>query len=622
MSSGHADADLRTARHQAQQLMTSGRVREARDLLASALTQTYALEEDYAPALSQMAQILAKQGDIRGALTCAWYLNDDRAADQLAAQAPPQDKARTLLARAARVPRGDSRAAALYAGAAQEFERAGLVAQAAVCRERASQFDAARPLWSRLCHAIGGRTENDLYAAALARFNLARTSRRVGDERAARDATVASVHLLEEAADRYEGLGQRERAFDCYQVLAAIGKDAGVVEHALEGFVNLTRILREDQLRSYALREYNDAIRFLRERGEVAAAATLAREMSDYARREGLTAVANFAILEQAGMWRELAAKTMERAGPAEIAENALLASVLAYAELGQFRKAGQAYVELAHLPLEPARRSHYARASGRYDGATDEPLDAARQAEAGRNDSAFSDVWHVDLIEWEQRGSAAEVCADIMIDTETWSEVIRRRALLARLVSLPLESQSGPVPPQAWTRLIESLAPTELYMTLSPLERLLERPEPEVRAAAVQALGRFLYKRTFISLRRALSDTDANVRVRAGEAVEQLHFPHAFDPLARIYRESTDDAARACALRALAMVDTDEAAEMVLGVLQHAGPSERSDVVRALSKSCGPRLIRACMDALPHAGGEMSGSLQQVLQAQGVRTR
>ncbi|MFW5738832.1 MAG: HEAT repeat domain-containing protein, partial [Myxococcota bacterium] len=304
MTQGYHNVDLAQAAAQAKRLVSSGQAREARQLLANALNQTYALEEDYAPALSLLASILMQEGDARGALTCAWYLNDDRMAESLLPRVGHADRARTYVTRALRLGQGDGRRATMFAQAAQDFEAGGFIAHAAVYRERAGQDHQARPLWSRLCQAIGHGSEADLYAGALARFNLARTSRSVGDEREAHAATVTSVHLLEEAADRYENLGQRERAFDCFQVLAAIGRDSGTNEHALEGYVNLTRILREDQLRSYALREFNDAIRFLREQGEVAAAATLSREMADYARREGLNAVANHAILEQADMWR------------------------------------------------------------------------------------------------------------------------------------------------------------------------------------------------------------------------------------------------------------------------------------------------------------------------------
>ncbi len=80
-----------------------------------------------------------------------------------------------------------------------------------------------------------------------------------------------------------------------------------------------------------------------------------------------------------------------------------------------------------------------------------------------------------------------------------------------------------------------------------------------------VKALSRFLYKRTFITLRAALGDGEPTVVHEAGRALEELRFPHAFDPLARIYRESQNKEVRASALRALAKIDTFEAAEMLL---------------------------------------------------------
>ena len=62
-----------------------------------------------------------------------------------------------------------------------------------------------------------------VYAAGLARFNLARTSMRTGDAAAAREAVVASVHLLEP--------GQ----LNTYDVL--ISDDVVFTEGALEAFL-------------------------------------------------------------------------------------------------------------------------------------------------------------------------------------------------------------------------------------------------------------------------------------------------------------------------------------------------------------------------------------------------
>src|SRR4029077_9273574 len=171
---------------------------------------------------------------------------------------------------------------------------------------RGGDFGRARALWSRLAQLLSA-SGADLYAAGLARFNLARTSRRARDPGAARAAVVAAVHLLEEAADRYETIGQRERAFDCYQVLIAVGRESQEFEHVLEGYVNVIRSVREDHLRYYALQSYEEAVSAAEKQGEVSAAATLAREMSVYARKEGLAAVSSFATLTQARLWQEVA---------------------------------------------------------------------------------------------------------------------------------------------------------------------------------------------------------------------------------------------------------------------------------------------------------------------------
>jgi len=274
----------------------------------------------------------------------------------------------------------------------------------------------------------------DFYAAGLARFNLARTSQRTGDPSAARQAVVEAVHMLEQAADRYETIGQRERAFDCFQVLIAIGKESAEFEHVLEGYVNVIRILREDHLRYCALQSYEEVVAAAEARGEASAAATLAREMGAYARKEGLPSVANFATLTQARLWQNVASAAQGRRSPAEIAENALLAAVIAYGEAGQYQRVGSIYKALSELPLEAARCAHYARARTRYVDAQDLAIDAGPLPAHLRQEVGFPEVWHVDLVEWEQRGSASQACGDVVLDPAQWSDVTRRRAMLARL--------------------------------------------------------------------------------------------------------------------------------------------------------------------------------------------
>jgi tetratricopeptide (TPR) repeat protein len=637
---------LHELRDEARAAKGRGDLARAQGALYAALQHTVAREEDYVAVVVELRDVLSQGGNPRAALTLDWYAGTERTQRQLLPRVPPIDRARTLLAWADRDADRD-RARGIYARAADEYEAAGQVAQAAIAGERGGDFARARALWSRLAHLLSS-TGSELYAAGLARFNLARTALRTGDAAAAREAVVGSVHLLEEAADRYETIGQRERAFDCYQVLIAVGRESREFEHVLEGYVNVIRILREDHLRYYALQSYEEALGAAEKQGEVAAAATLAREMSTYARKEGLAAVSSFATLAQARLWQEVARASQKRGAPPEIAENALLAAVISLGEAGQYRQVGSVYRALSQLPLEEARVAHYARATGRYKDAQDLAIDASPLPAHLRYEVGFPEVWHVDLVEWEQGGSASQACGDIVLNPSEWSEVTRRRAMLARLTALEVEEPptmgssparaaapaeaSTEVPveieeaaevrrarPEVWVRLTEQLALVELYTILSPLEHLYLRPEAEVRTGVVRALSRFLYKRTFITLREALGDLDPAIVQEAAKALEELRFPHAFDPLARIYRESQSAAVRASAVRALAKIDTFEAAEMLLGIIQHDGPQECAAAVEALKRARGLRFVDLAREQMKQLADPARKAVRDVLQARNI---
>lgn len=612
---------LQELRQDARAAAARGDSERARYALIGALGDTKVREEEYLSAVRELRDVLANIGDFRGALTLDWYAGNDRGQRDLLARVPPIERARTLLAWAERA-EDPARKQSLYANAADEYESAGLVAQAAIARERGGDLYRARALWSRLAQLLSG-SGVDYYAAGLARFNLARTSLRTGEPAAAREAVVASVHLLEEAADRYETVGQRERAFDCYQVLIAIGRESGEFEHVLEGFVNVIRILREDHLRYYALQSYEEALAAAEKQKEVSAAATLAREMSAYARKEGLAAVANFATMAQARLWQEVADAALGRGSPPSIAENALLAAVIALGDLGQYGRVGHVYDKLSALDIDPARRKHYATARKRYVEAADARIDSQALPAHLRHEVGFPDVWHVDLVEWEQRGSAAEATGDVILDS-TWAEVTRRRALLARLTALVVEAQEHAEPmrganPQLYVTLAEQLALVELYTILSPLERLFRRPDPMVRVAVVRALSRFLYKRTFITLRDALGDSEGTVVQESAKAIEDLRFPHAFDPLARIYRESQSPTVRASAVRALAHIDTLEAAELLLSIIEHDGRDEQKAAVETLKKARGMKFVDVARNALPTLGEASKVTVREILRSRGV---
>jgi len=593
-----------------------GRWGDALETLLGALLVTHAREQSYAVVVMLLIDALERAGDHRAALSAAWYTGDLSRQQRLLERVPAVDRARTLMQWA----EGDSsQRAKLYKRAAAELEHSGLLVRAAVCNERANDPGAARALWARLAQLLDG-ARSDRYAAGLCRFNLARMCRQEGDPKGAHEATVAAVHRLEEAADRFESMGQRERAFDCYHVLIEIGSATDTFEHVLEGVVNAIRVLSEDNLRYHALRLYEHGIKLAGLAGEHSAAATLCREMTEYARRQGLHRVAARGTLTQADLWASVAERTAARQGPTHLVENALVAGLLAQAEAGQYTKVGQIYSQLAALEIESSRREHYARAARRYATASDAPIDASLRDERLGEHVGPPEVWHVDLLEWEERGSAAEACADVLLDpSEDADRITRRTALVGRLAALAAEAAPSGQKAKALGLVADHLAPIGLYVLLASLEALYGSDLPSVRHSAVRALSRYYYKRTFVTLERALVDADAGVVKEAVAALERLRFDHAFDPLSRIYRSSPRLDARLAALRSIARIDALEAAELVLGVLEHGGPEERDTVVTALKAGRGNRFVEVARSAFPDASRQLKATLSDVLRARGL---
>jgi hypothetical protein len=603
--------DVYVLRERARQAAARGDLDAAANALVTAAVQTHISEQDYVSILRPLEDVLIRRRDFRSALTVLFYLAwSDPAAWSRAAQilphVPPVDRARALAAQ------GQS------ANAATEMENAGLVAAAAIYREKAEDWQGARALWSRLAQVATGGA--DAYNVALVQFNLARCARQCSDARQAREAIVAAVRLLEEAADHFESIGQRERAFDCFQVLVQIGRESKMFEDVLEGFVNCIRILREDHLKYFALQYFEDALTSAKEQKELSAAATLAREAAEYSRALGLASASAHYTVQQADLWRTVAQQHTERGAPPEIAENALLSAVLAFGEVGHFTRVGELYAELAQMDLEPARREHYARAAKRYQGVRDESVEAAPLPAHLRQENHFPDVWHVDVIEWEQQGSAAEACADVLLD-KRWPDLIRRKALLGRLTAFAVEQRpddGAQAVVTARVRLAEQLAQLQLYAVLSPLEKLFERPEKAVKMAVLAAMQTLFFKRSFVTVRAGLRSPDPQIVDQAAKAVESLYFQHAFDPLARIVREHNQPGVRAAALRALARIDTVEAAEFLLGVLDHGAPADRAAALEGLKRARGARFVELAKSALPTSPPPVQQALREILRARG----
>ena len=191
---------------------------------------------------------------------------------------------------------------------------------------------------------------------------------------------------------------------------------------------------------------------------------------------------------------------------------------------------------------------------------------------------------------------------------------------MIGRLTALEIDAKpEGDVALSGGVRLAEQLAQLQLYVVLSPLEKLFERPERRVKLAVLQAMQTLFFKRSFTTVRAGLRDPDAAVVEQAAKAVEALYFQHAVDPLSRILRESPQPGVRASALRALSRIDTLEAAEILLAVIEHGAPSDRAAALSALKSARGVKFVELARGAMEGAAGPLHASLREVLASRGL---
>ncbi|MBI4868920.1 MAG: HEAT repeat domain-containing protein [Candidatus Wallbacteria bacterium] len=95
------------------------------------------------------------------------------------------------------------------------------------------------------------------------------------------------------------------------------------------------------------------------------------------------------------------------------------------------------------------------------------------------------------------------------------------------------------------------------IYVVLA--DRLLDEPEPRVKATLVRAVARFKRPDSFELLARFLADPDGRVRANAIEALDELADPR-LKPLLEPRLEDSDNRTRGNALRALARFDRSRA--------------------------------------------------------------
>ena len=245
-----------------------------------------------------------------------------------------------------------------------------------------------------------------------------------------------------------------------------------------------------------------------------------------------------------------------------------------------------------------------------------DEPGQIVTFPDYLRMDTAYPEIWRLDVIEWEQGGDAAETMAEVLADRK-WPDFTRRRALLCRLRQLgagePLLSTNTLV------GLAHELGRVEIYASLAPLEAMYDHEDGRVREAVLRAVRQLFFKRSFVLVTRGLGDEDDGATKQALAAVAALHFVHAFDPLARIYREFSDATIRRTALESIGKIQSVAAAELLIDVLRHGDKVERDLVRRLLAHADLPEVGNLLRRAAAHEAGAAREAIDQILRMRGV---
>jgi hypothetical protein len=564
-------ADHSQIHKEAQRHLAQGRAHKAEELYRQLLFRAEIVDYDYNAWLDGAARTyrtLCRDREAGYIYMCLSRL--DRARDLFPRDRCPAEAARLLeLEARALVPKSRDQAAPLYRAAGGLYAAAGHNVHAAIAYAEAGELTLARQRWERVL--ADPRLPPRGYEQGLLHFNLGLLHRRAGDHAEVQHHVIQAQQILEELADDFEARGERERAFDCYAVLLKLGQELMSYENLAEGYINCIRVLKEDNLKFYVLQYYEDFLRLSLEQQEYHAAATVFREAADYTRRMGLIWDQDY--MRRAGeTWWRAAEKNMSQGGPVKLTENAYLAAIDCFNAISDFYRVRETYRRLKELGLGPKRQERYQRLFQRYADSKWEPApgnDPPPFPEYLRHQHAYPEIWHLDLIEWEFDGDPAQVAAAIVGDPR-YADLVRRRALQVLLSLSGERPAGGEARIQLLCQVAQGLGDMHTYAALRPLERLFEEPDARVRRAVVLALRQLSYKRTFQLLIRGLKDEDAAVRQAALEVMRALHFPHAVDPLIRIYREHEDEAVKVAALESLSRVGDLCAGEFLIDVLRH----------------------------------------------------
>ena len=578
-------------------LLQAGRYLEAAAIFRRLINESHFPDQEYNKWLEGLAQSLQGGGHNRAAAAVLLYLHQFDRGLSLLTQEDLVDAARILQQQGR------------LSAAAERYRYKGKLMLAAICYEQGQQDAEARECWLQAREL--SRHQCSTYEAALIHFNLGYCCQRL-DHEDGMGYLIAAQSLLEEAADDFETTGLRERAFDCYQILLEMGQRSGVFENLSEGYLNCIRILKEDGLKYYVLQYYEDFLQAALKREEYHAAASLYQEAADYCLRLGLLYDRRY-LRSAAETWLQAAAKTLSEKGPAEMSENACLAAVECFNTIGDYHGVGRAYQFLSQMDLLPRKKKRYAGIAARYASVPPPRTPETSLPDHLRQSHAYPEIWYHDLVELEHAGDVEAVCGQVVGD-RSYPEVVRRRALAVLIEALV----DGADTPAKLARLAEGLGDLQVYVVLSPLERLLQHASPEVHLGVMKALRYLFFKRTFGLLRAGLDHDHPRVRQEAINALGRLHFRHAFDPLVRIFRGHGEEDIRSTTLKSIGQIPSLEAGDFLIEVLRHEPEPLRTQAKQLLIEFEDRELIPVLRQHVEMESGKLKQDLAEILRQMG----
>lgn len=458
-----------------------------------------------------------------------------------------------------------------HARAAELYSKADQPIRAAMNLEYADDWTAAVAAWELARDRIDAGS--DAYAHALATVNLALALRRSGDVGRTRDLLVEAIIVIEGLADEWEGHGLIDESLGAYHVLCLIGQTQQRFENLAEGYCNAIRLLREQGQTYRVFRYYAALTRFGENLSEDHAVATLHREAADYAVRTG-TMYQNFYLNQAAEAYARVAEHTSARGDFPELAENAYLAAIDAYNQMGDVGSVERCYTNLSALALDNDRTVRYRRLAAETSTMPRQRVELYPPSRLLLTPPELPAVWRDDLSEWESGEGAMAVLTNIVWNLE-FGDVARRHALNLILYHRDLAGQDASDNPALLKEIAQAMGGLRYTVAYKTLRRLVEDRHASVRTAVMVSAARMGHPKGLSLLEIGLTDASEEVRDAALAGLASHNYPDAYDHLVRIFQDHATPEVQRTVLETLAQCRTFEAAEFLWGSVRSEAHTE-----------------------------------------------